>query len=262
MAGGSRARSAASQALPSVASAYPLRGAPSLTSAARQSADESWQATLRERLGTPGKPPGKELLPSLYDPDRQRHAATGLSRSAPPSTVGPSASIVAWYAQFQCEHCGKVPMALDARYCASCGQALTVPVPSAAALAGAAGDPAAAPAGRSASQVGMNAAASEAMAEARKAAMPRSRSHTGIRGPDVRQQTPAGARLATGARGAAEAPAQVTGRPPRPPPGHPHPASELKRSSVAAGGDSKKPISFGVRESQVAVWLGNIKPRR
>jgi len=232
MAGG-KTRSATSRALPSVSSVYPLRRTASLTSADRDSADRCWQDTLRERLGTPGKPPGAELLPSLYDPKRERRPASGLSRSAPPSTVGPSASIVAWFAQFQCEHCGRIPMALDARFCFSCGQALPLPVPPASSLQAAGG-------GGGASQGARNAAGAEAAAAARAAAVPRSRSSVGLRGPD---------NAAAGGDRAEAMPKVPASRPPRPKPPAGPPAS------------GKPPIPWAARENQVAVWLGNIRPR-
>jgi len=123
----------ASQALlPSVASAHPLRRTASLSSAERSSAHRSWQITLRERLGTPGAAPGRDELPSLYNRPSITSAmrpVSGASRSCPPSTAGPSASIVAWFAQFRCESCGRIPLSLDAKFCAACGHSLEIKVP-------------------------------------------------------------------------------------------------------------------------------------
>lgn len=117
----------------SALSAYPLRRTFSMTSADKQGATRCWQVTLRERLGTPGRPPGIEELPSLYDPKRERLPASGMSRSRTPSTVGPAPSIVAWFAQFRCEQCGRIPMSMDAQVCLQCGAELTIPVPPATA---------------------------------------------------------------------------------------------------------------------------------
>jgi len=128
--------SASQPALPSVSSLCERRRATSLSNTEQASAAARWEATLRERLGTPGQPPGRDVLPSLYDGSRRTQRpgasamvpASGQSRcSAPPSTLGPSASIVAWFAQFQCEKCQKIPMSLEARFCCSCGEPLPLP---------------------------------------------------------------------------------------------------------------------------------------
>eukprot|EP00927_Polykrikos_kofoidii_P079907 TRINITY_DN76754_c0_g1_i1.p1 TRINITY_DN76754_c0_g1~~TRINITY_DN76754_c0_g1_i1.p1 ORF type:complete len:255 (-),score=30.99 TRINITY_DN76754_c0_g1_i1:90-854(-) len=253
MAGGN-ARSCTSQTLPSVSSAYPMRRAASLSSANRESAEKCWQSTLRDRLGSPGKPPGADTLPSLHDPKRVRRPASGMSRSAPPSTVGPSASIVAWFAQFQCDLCGKIPMALDAKFCSSCGQSLSSPVPAASALAalggGGSGGNAGGGGGTSPSQVGAEAVAG---ARAEAAAMPRSRSVSGLRGPDAAADAPSADRRSACRKQMPGAPPRKpdvpAARPPRPPTGSPPPGTG-------------KPLSYGARESQVAVWLGNIRPRQ
>jgi len=118
--------------LPSVTSAHPMRRSASLCSAERSTAHRRWQVTLRDRLGTPGEPPGRDELPSLYNRPSVASAmrpVSGASGSAPPSTAGPSASIVAWFAQFRCEKCGRIPLSLDAKFCAACGTNLAIKVP-------------------------------------------------------------------------------------------------------------------------------------
>lgn len=106
-----------------------LRRSTSLTSRQRVSAADHWEATLRRRLGTPGPPPQRDEVPGLYDAPRLPMVgvlASGASKSAP-STVGPSASVVAWFAQYQCTKCGQVPTSLEARFCHLCGESLPLP---------------------------------------------------------------------------------------------------------------------------------------
>eukprot|EP00931_Biecheleriopsis_adriatica_P003993 TRINITY_DN105734_c0_g1_i1.p1 TRINITY_DN105734_c0_g1~~TRINITY_DN105734_c0_g1_i1.p1 ORF type:complete len:303 (-),score=54.08 TRINITY_DN105734_c0_g1_i1:67-936(-) len=269
---------ASQPALPSVSSAQPLRRSASLTSAQKHSAAACWQATLQDRLGSPGPPPPREALPSLYEQRGRgsKEAASfrpvsGASRSAPPSTVGPSASVVAWFAQFQCNKCGRIPTALDAKFCFSCGEALPLPRVPAAVTGG--------PRSRLAENLGEVAAAAamEATAGAQGSG---SGSRVGMdpgRGPrqGQRQPTPQQQQLAEASQPRAQpqhvqhaqhaqlaqAKAQIQKRrgyrgdavKPRPPrlPGQ-RAASECQQ----------KDLPWGTRESQVAVWLGNIKPRR
>lgn len=122
---GGNAGSVSSPVLPSICSVQPLRRSTSLTSRQRVSAADFWEATLRRRLGTPGPPPPREAVPGLYDAPRLP-MASGASKSAP-STVGPSASVVAWFAQYQCTKCGQVPTSLEARFCHFCGASLPLP---------------------------------------------------------------------------------------------------------------------------------------
>mmetsp|Transcript_68933 Transcript_68933/g.121866 ORF Transcript_68933/g.121866 Transcript_68933/m.121866 type:complete len:287 (+) Transcript_68933:13-873(+) len=266
-----RALSASQPTLPSVSSAQPLRRAASLTSAQKQSAAGLWQATLQKRLGTPGQPPPREHLPSLYDRGRGSNAAaarpvSGASRSAPPSTVGPSASVVAWFAQFQCTKCMKVPTALDAKFCFSCGEPLPLPKVPAAVFGGTKsrlaenlGEVAAAAALEAGwaqtaqtggSRNGGQVAVDDRAAQEAAPAQPQ---------PDVQTQP----QQAQHAKGIEEIPSNQRRRgyrggdvKPRPPraPGH--------GGAPSAPGGDKKHLPWGTRESQVAVWLGNIKPRQ
>jgi len=113
--------------LPSICSVQPLRQACALSSHTdRQQAARQWDDMLKRRMGTPGEPPGRDVLPSLHAPRASAKVSTAL-RSVPPSSIGPSASVVAWFAQFQCEHCGKIPTSLEARFCVGCGEALKLP---------------------------------------------------------------------------------------------------------------------------------------
>jgi len=117
-----------------VASTHPLRRTVSLSSTQVRSAEGHWQDALRARHlgpgGEPGEPPGPEVLPSLWDPQRAPpRPGTGALGSRPPSTVGPSASIVAWFAQFSCAGCGRMPMTPEARFCFFCGQHLPLQMP-------------------------------------------------------------------------------------------------------------------------------------
>eukprot|EP00439_Symbiodinium_sp_Y106_P066164 s3161_g10.t1 len=123
--GGGPGSSASQPLLPSVSSAQPLRRRSSLSSRQRASAAELWEATLRQKLGTPGPAPPREALPSLYE--HRPAVASKVAQSVVPSTVGPSASVVAWFAQYQCTKCGQVPTSLDARYCHNCGAPLPLP---------------------------------------------------------------------------------------------------------------------------------------
>mmetsp|Transcript_64095 Transcript_64095/g.198496 ORF Transcript_64095/g.198496 Transcript_64095/m.198496 type:complete len:242 (-) Transcript_64095:230-955(-) len=218
---GELAASMSAPTLPSVSSAYPMRRAPSLSSREASSADAQWQTMLRGRLGSPGEPPGRDALPSLYDPDRAPpRPASGMSRSVPPSSVGPSASIVAWFAQFQCESCGRIPTSLDARFCFCCGQPLPLPeLPTTAAAGSACGSRP--PDGRAAN-------------DAARSARPSPRAEP---------------RDAPRARCRGKPPAAAPARPPRPP--------------AASNADAHPPrLQWKDRESQCAVWLGNIRPRR
>lgn len=228
MAGGDARRVPASSAsqvnLPSVSSAYPMRRAASLSSLERNGAERAWEVTLRDRVGSPGPPPGRDVLPSLYDRGSQvgaNYACSGVSRSAPPSTVGPSASIVAWYAQFQCEGCGKIPLSLDARYCSACGETLNLPM-----IPGMGGGN------------GSQCEANEPRADAR-----------GKREDGSRRRGNSGGDGTPSRRGATAARSALT--PARP--------DKSKRPPLPPG--EHRPMGFAARESQCAVWLGNIKPR-
>eukprot|EP00438_Fugacium_kawagutii_P032130 Skav200609 [mRNA] locus=scaffold879:159875:197401:- [translate_table: standard] len=125
--------SASSPVLPSISSVQPLRRSTSLTSRQRVSAADYWEATLRRRLGTPGPPPQRDEVPGLYDAPRLPMVGVSGAGKSAPSTVGPSASVVAWFAQYQCTKCGQVPTSLEARFCHLCGHSLPLPrVPGAA----------------------------------------------------------------------------------------------------------------------------------
>lgn len=233
--------------LPDVSSVYPLRRNVAMDSAEQKSARKHWQSTLKERIGSPGRPPGPEALPSLYERRGPAIPGSFVSKSMPPSSVGPSASIVAWFAQFQCEQCGTIPTSLEARFCSSCGQPLTLPVlPGAGGSGGSnvqatppprksGGSPSAAAAGRGrsaalAAEGAPRGRSAEPAATAGKA-VARTRSCVGLEG-----------------RGAGELERRGAARPPRPP-----------GSQVSASEPNK---AFSTRESKVAVWLGNVRPRR
>mmetsp|Transcript_108497 Transcript_108497/g.188378 ORF Transcript_108497/g.188378 Transcript_108497/m.188378 type:complete len:229 (+) Transcript_108497:140-826(+) len=216
--------------LPAVSSVYPLRRTASLTSVDRSTAQRCWQSTLRERLGTPGHPPGRDELPSLYNRPSQispNRPPSGISQSpsAPPSTVGPSASIVAWFAQFRCENCGTIPLALEARFCSSCGHSLSIVIPPEIAYGKSEENRSAL--NREAPRDG----GGPRREDGRRADGRRPRSSSRNAGPREEQLIRAGAKLAAG-------------RPPRPP-----------------GPADGKHLPWAARESQVAVWLGNVKPR-
>mmetsp|Transcript_72784 Transcript_72784/g.170490 ORF Transcript_72784/g.170490 Transcript_72784/m.170490 type:complete len:261 (-) Transcript_72784:117-899(-) len=242
--------------LPSVTSVQPLRRTVSLTSRQRASAAELWETTLRQKLGTPGPAPLRETLPSLYE-DRPV-VASKLSKSAPPSTVGPSASVVAWFAQYQCTKCGAVPTSLDARFCHNCGAAL--PLPRVPAIVTGEGSRVAANLGEVAA-----AAALEAMQQVQGDGHAVSRRSKCARSePDLRAPQPEAQEvpvtLARSAKPVRSVPVKYEGAPKcrrsrdggkrllqvpgRPPPGRP------------------KELPWGTRESQVAHWLDNIRPRR
>merc|ERR1719235_2956054 len=90
-----------------------------LDSNAQESAPRCWEATLQERIGTPG--PAPDL------PDLQCGTLTRLGSSCSrvsSSSVGPSASVMAWLVQFRCEKCFRVPTSSDANFCSSCGAQL------------------------------------------------------------------------------------------------------------------------------------------
>lgn len=123
--------SASQPTLPSVCSVQPLRRVASFSNDERRIIAGQWDDMLRQRMGTPGQPPGRDELPSLHDTRRKLAAASGKVSTAvcsvPPSSIGPSASIVAWFAQFACERCGKIPTSLEARFCCGCGESLRLP---------------------------------------------------------------------------------------------------------------------------------------
>lgn len=231
--GSADSASASAPQLPAVSSVYPLRRTASLTSVDRSCAHRCWQSTLRERLGTPGHPPGRDELPSLYNRPSQTSAnrpVSGTSQSAPPSTVGPSASIVAWFAQFRCESCGRIPLSLDARYCSSCGHSLNIIPPDVAEYAAAERSEE----NRSGVQrefpIGKKGVAPVEGSRREDSRRPRSASRR------------AGAREGGGGLEDGQKHRTKSGRPPRAPGGGQH-------------------LPWAARESQVAVWLGNVKPR-
>lgn len=259
---GSRVLSASQPSLPTISSVGPLRRVASLTSTERESAALYWQATLKERLGTPGMPPPPAALPSLYEGRLSGSAirpASVTRHSVAPSSIGPSASVVAWFAQYQCEHCGRMPTSLEASYCFSCGKPLPLPR-----LPGRGSE-----ASRVACNLGEVAAAAvmEASAEA---------CHRELRG---------GTKSEPGAtRPAAIAveqplpqrkPETSPKRRARPQTGQPVPpiprsvvnhgkgslAKRLLQKQAATGGPPQE-LPWATRESQVALWLGNIRPRR
>jgi len=257
------AASASHPTLPSVASAHPLRRSASLTGTAKLSAAKHWEETLRERLGTAGEPPGRDVLPSLYDPRRKAAAAQAAavarhstcSRSVPPSSIGPSASIVAWFGQFQCESCGKIPMSLEARFCCNCG--LPLPLPTLPGCTGAAKSlgEVAAVAAEAVQRRGGETPANEAAAAA--AAAPKGASCAGGASAAAAQQRGqedrrSGTRKPRGG-------SRVAGSVPpgaRPPRGLP---SKGKAFSTNA---AQKPLTEGQRATQLAAWLSEVKPRQ
>lgn len=240
--------------LPSVASVHPLRRSLSLTSLDRTSAHRCWQATLRERLGTPGEPPGREELPSLYNrpsiASAMRPPSCASFHSAPPSTAGPSASIVAWFAQFRCEGCGRIPLSLDAKFCSSCGHTLEIKLPTelqaqVAALNAGGGK------GQSQSQSqpppGKLKVILEEQSNAEREAKPACNARVRQRHMGVARKGIDGAgkfdRLLVQSK--AERSSKGPGRQSRP--------------GVRSSGGREK--DWAARESQVALWLDNIKPR-
>lgn len=251
---GAPSATASQPLLPSVASAHPLRRSASLSSAERSTAQRHWQTTLQQRLGTPGQPPGRDELPSLYNRPSVTSAmrpVSGASRSAPPSTAGPSASIVAWFAQFRCSSCGRIPLSLDAKFCMACGNSLEIKVPTElqaqvqAAQAETAGKTPAA-----GSQAGRTKPTQDRPMSVIHERPPNG---TGAREgePHSRHRQDRGNRRGTAQRAAMVQllakrgymdGCQGQGKPPRQP-----------------GGKDKK--DWVTRESQVAIWLDNIKPR-
>lgn len=117
----------------------PLRRCSSLVSCDRQSAQSYWADTLRKQLGTPGPSPDPREVPGLRvyrssdigSENRGTRGGRAQSQGACTrmslSTLGPSASVVAWMVQFRCENCNRIPQILDARYCAHCGCELPRP---------------------------------------------------------------------------------------------------------------------------------------
>eukprot|EP00933_Yihiella_yeosuensis_P005941 TRINITY_DN110568_c0_g1_i1.p1 TRINITY_DN110568_c0_g1~~TRINITY_DN110568_c0_g1_i1.p1 ORF type:complete len:324 (+),score=54.21 TRINITY_DN110568_c0_g1_i1:56-973(+) len=281
--------------LPSVSSVQPLRRSMSMTSAQKQSACGRWQETLQKRLGTPGQPPGRDVLPSLYDRRRgygQEDAAalrevSGASKSLPPSTVGPSASVIAWFAQYQCTGCSRIPTQLDAKFCFFCGEALPLPRVSGAVtggegsrLANNLGEVAAAAALQAAGLIGNSGGGagggggSHAATEQPHQQQPQPQRQS--------QQQKQQLRSSASAPAAASAPTQGQqghspkrgrrtrgyreSRPgdqhakPRPP--HTKGYAAIASAALVAQAQHQKELPWNARESQVAVWLGNIKPRR
>ncbi|CAE7428297.1 unnamed protein product [Symbiodinium sp. CCMP2456] len=216
-------------------------------------------ATLRQKLGTPGPAPPREALPSLYE---HRPVASKVAQSAVPSTVGPSASVVAWFAQYQCGKCGQVPTSLDARFCHNCGAPLPLPrvpavvtgegsrvainlgeVAAAAALEGIHQEGAMRGAGGGGGSLGSGggsqlAARSEPNLHAPQRSVAEDRpKDTPARSAAGKYDCPPKCRKRDGGKRLLQAPG-------RPQPGRP------------------KELPWGTRESQVAHWLDNIRPRR
>jgi len=253
--GHGRSASASNLSLPSAtASAWPARRCISLCSADRGDASQHWQTQLRHRLGPPGAPPGPDVLPSLYDKTTKSSgpaggcvAASGVSRtSAPPSTVGPSASVVAWFAQFRCASCSRIPTALDARFCFDCGQPLPLP-----AVLGAGGGGSNISGSRQPVRITLAdvaAQAAERIPEQKAAARP---PPDDARGGDVkRSRTP-------GALGAARLPGSGGGA------GNVQRPRSLRARTCKARSELSCPsLSLKQRESEVSVWLGNVGTRR
>mmetsp|Transcript_23472 Transcript_23472/g.54755 ORF Transcript_23472/g.54755 Transcript_23472/m.54755 type:complete len:240 (+) Transcript_23472:41-760(+) len=206
--------------LPSVASTSPLRRVASLSSVERVSAIRQWEQTLKDRLGTPGPPLAADALPGLALRRSGLSALRPDSGSAPPSTLGPSASIVAWFAQFRCTRCNQIPYVLDARFCAFCGEALPIP-----------GNML--PAERPAVKTSLD-----------DCPVPMA-TRTGGRGARPRQ-----GQHVDGGGGYAHARTANHNRGP----------SERRRGGAVRG--QRDELPWAAKESQVAVWLGNIKPRR
>lgn len=229
---GVSSRSSSQVSLPHVSSVYPLRRNVNMESAEQKNARKEWQATLKERLGSPGRPPGPEALPSLYERRGPAVSGTLLSKSIPPSSIGPSASIVAWFAQFQCEQCGRIPTSVDARFCVQCGHRLSIPLlPGAGGVSGAS-NVQATPPRRAASPAGKAAVRGRSSEPAQNAlGAVRTRSCAGLEG-----------------RGGCESERGGGARPPRP--------------ALSQAAPSEPGMAWSARESKVAVWLGNVKPRR
>jgi len=266
MGGDGRGAATASQpVLPSVVSSYPLRRVVSLSSRQTGDAAKAWQETLHRRVGVPGDPPGRDTLPSLYDKQRRTIAASGVSRSAPPSTVGPSASVVAWFAQFQCQSCERIPTSLEDRFCSSCGQPLPLPQLPPGTGGGRSGCTAA-----NLGEVAAAAAAAAERAARRPAAMSAGGPPATSGGGSAAEPVKALSDGAVGA-GAVGPAARQTLRHAGARRG-PDRGKKLWPSSESPGrrprrGDEPKAgwlpeKSMKTREGQVAVWLGNIKPRR
>ncbi|OLQ04162.1 hypothetical protein AK812_SmicGene12771 [Symbiodinium microadriaticum] len=250
--------SSASPLLPSVSSVQPLRRRSSLSSRQRASAAELWEATLRQKLGTPGPAPPREALPSLYE---HRPVASKVAQSAVPSTVGPSASVVAWFAQYQCTKCGQVPTSLDARFCHNCGAPLPLPrVPAVVTGEGS----------RVAINLGEVAAAAALEAIHQEGAM------RGAGGGGGSLGSGGGSRLAARSEPNLHAPQRPVAEdrpkdtPPRSAAGkYDCPPKCRKRDGgkrlLQAPGRPQpgrpKELPWGTRESQVAHWLDNIRPR-
>mmetsp|Transcript_30128 Transcript_30128/g.48588 ORF Transcript_30128/g.48588 Transcript_30128/m.48588 type:complete len:237 (+) Transcript_30128:56-766(+) len=212
--------SAAQPTLPSLASARPLRRAVSLSTADRKNAQRHWETTLRNRLGTPGEPPGRDCLPSLYNRSpSQLRPPSGFTNAPPPSTIGPSASIVAWFAQFRCAKCSCIPMALDAKFCSSCGHPLAIVLPP------------------------------ELQAQVDAAARISKGSQSGKTKPLIEDSE---IRVRSHSTGAARDRDQRAVRD----------ASLRAQRGNSIQSKRGKPIAWTTRESQVAQWLGNIKPRQ
>lgn len=244
--------------LPSVMSVHPLRRSASLSSADRTSAHRHWQSTLRERLGTPGEPPGRDQLPSLYDRPRPSvtsamRPASCASRSVPPSTAGPSASIVAWFAQFRCESCGRIPLSLDAKFCSSCGHPLEIKLPSelqaqvAQAQATASGG--ASPLSRQ--SIGRVKPIQEE--PSRTMVLPERHNSTNAREGDSRPRHRALCVIRKGTDRDGAEQQDLSGK-----------AALLLARAGRSGKGARHPRPQGFntkKESEVAVWLGNIKPR-
>lgn len=232
-----------------------MRRTASLSSIERSTAQRHWQTTLQERLGTPGQPPGRDELPSLWDRRSNNSAMRPMPCGSSVSTAGPSASIVAWFAQFRCESCGRIPLVLDAKFCMACGGPLEIKVPSELVAQMQALKPAP---NASASQLSKAKPSQDrqpgpSAREGRSLSLgaPHPPVRKGERAPPI---SAAGMLVARAERKGkavkqamlAEAAAanrllaQGPGRPPRPPP---------------VGKD------WAARESQVALWLDSIKPR-
>jgi len=113
----------------------PLRRCSSLASCDRASVQNYWEETLRKQLGTPGPSPDPKEVPGLRRYRRSEVGSDEAGRAQSQaactrmslSTLGPSASIVAWMVQFRCENCNRIPNVLDAKYCPHCGFELPRP---------------------------------------------------------------------------------------------------------------------------------------
>jgi len=224
--------------LPSVVSAMPMRRSASLCSVERGSALRCWQSTIKERLGTPGPSPPREALPGLLVPTvpNHRRSRSAVAPGAPGendcrnshvsmSSLGPSASVVAWFAQFRCEKCMRIPCSLEARFCFGCGEELPLP-----------------------HFLGGGSDVGGSQVAAKKPPVPEKVQKV-VR--KVRLGNPSGALAACVAAARRDIAAEEGEK-----------ARAKGTAALNVPGKPAKPMRWKEKESQVAQWLGNIQPRR